>query len=110
MNPNENHVSPLARKIDQLIETHQPTGIPAADDLVATIPQARPDFQQQLEDRLSAQIQFAAQGDKKLASITSTISNPRRPRPYLPLTLAAAMLAVVIVGSFLLLQGGKKPD
>ncbi|MEO8607068.1 MAG: hypothetical protein ABI690_04270 [Chloroflexota bacterium] len=110
MNPNENHVSPLEAQIDRLIETNRPTGIPAADDLAATIPQARPDFQQQLEDRLTAQIQFASHGDEKLTSITSTISKRLRPRAYLPLTLAAAMLAVVLVGSFLLLQGGKKPD
>src|SRR5215813_6862269 len=70
MNPNENHVSPLAHQIDELIETGQPTGIPAADDLATTIPQARPDFQKQLEERLTAQIQFAAQGDEKLAAQT----------------------------------------
>ena len=111
MNPNENHEAPLTQQIDRLIETHHPIGVPVADDFAATIPQARPDFQQQLEDRLTAQIQFASQGDEKLAVRTTSISNASRSRrSYIPLTLAVAMVAVILVGSVLLSSGGKAPD
>lgn len=105
MNPNENPDSKLIAQIDRRISEGQPSGIPLVDDLASTIPQPRPDFQQQLEDRLSAHYQLPQNGKGELDLVTHTPILDNRPQKkwaFIPLTLAAAMLAVVIIGSIIL--------
>lgn len=110
MNPNENHTPRLEGLIDDLIERGQPSGIPAADALASTIPQANPTFQQQLEDRLTAHLQIVSAGEKQLIAQTAPAPNVvRAPRTYVPFTLAAAMLLVILVGGLLLSFNGKTP-
>jgi hypothetical protein len=109
-----NHSDPqLIEQIDHLIETKQPSGIPVADDLATIIPQSRVSFQEHLEDRLIAQIQIRqnGQGDEELTALVITSdSTQNKKRIYVPLTLVAAILAVLVVGSVLLARGGKAPN
>jgi Flp pilus assembly protein CpaB len=107
MNPNNNHDPQLISKIDRRVEDGQNANLPLIDDLAGMIPQARADFQQTLEDRLLAHMQQPQNGDEKLTVFNTTLDNhaPKN-RFYIPLTLAAAIIAVVIVSSILLMPNG----
>jgi Flp pilus assembly protein CpaB len=105
MNPNDNDDAKLIAQIDRRIQDDQPSGIPLVDELAAAIPQPRPDFQQQLEDRLAAHYHLPQNGKGELELVTHTPildTRPQKKWAFIPLTLAAAMLAVVIIGSIIL--------
>jgi len=72
------------------------------DDLVATMPQANAEFQRQLEDRLMLELYTEENGRKNEMIHTKTA--PVRPLSKLPLTLAAAVLAVILVSSVLVFR------
>ncbi|MBZ0280725.1 MAG: Flp pilus assembly protein CpaB [Anaerolineae bacterium] len=91
---NDHH---LLEKIERRIQSEQSVDDVVIDGLADSMPHTRPGFQQNLEDQLLARYQ--PQG---AAIMTPIASAPRKPRIALPLTLAAALLAVVFVASLLM--------
>ncbi len=83
-------------------ENHQPVNDALIDDLVASTPQANPEFERQLEDRLMLEL-YTEKHERKNDMIH--IQNaPVRPVSKLPLTLAAAVLALILVSSVLVFR------
>lgn len=87
---NDHH---LLEKIERRIQSEQSVDDVVIDGLAESMPPARPGFQQNLEDQLLARYH------PKGAAIMTPIA---KPRIVLPLTLAAALLAVVFVTNLLM--------
>jgi SAF domain len=83
-------------------ENHQPANDSLIDDLVASTPQANPEFQRQLEDRLLLELYTEKNGRKN--DMIHMQNTPARPVSKLPLTLVAAALALMLVGSALVFR------
>jgi hypothetical protein len=114
MNENNRHDPEMLTRIEALLSSGVASEIPAADQLAHTIPQANPDFQRTLEERLIEQLKvnLTGTGETDMAALTPTADHltARKSLSYMPLTLAAAMLVIAVVGSILLIQRGKFPD
>ncbi len=110
MNPNGTHDRELLEQIENRLEKAQPAGNPLLDELATTVPQARPDFQRDLEEQLIAHLHppVSLEGADPMTTLTTVSQKPIRPLA-LPLTLVAAVLAMTLVGS-LLLSVGSKPS
>jgi Flp pilus assembly protein CpaB len=100
MSDNHRH-EPQDERLERSIRDRQPTGNRLLDDLVGTVPRANPDFQQSLEDRLLTSLKRKERNTEMIA--TDRYPDTKKVRRFsIPLTLAAAMLAVVIAGGVLL--------
>lgn len=75
------------------------------DDLIATTPLANPEFQRQLEERLMLELQTPIENNRsEITMLIQTQNAPIPPVTKLPLTLAAAVLALILVGSVLVFR------
>lgn len=90
MHLNHSNDEQTIKQLDRALESGAPSGIPIADQLAQSAPQANPRFQQQLEARLVAQLEARS----------ARHGTGRR----LPLTLVAAMFALVIAGGLLIVR------
>lgn len=90
MNLKHSNDEQTIKQLDRALESGAPSGIPIADQLAQSAPQANPRFQQQLEARLVAQLEARS----------ARHGTGRR----LPLTLVAALFALVIVGGLLIVR------
>ena len=106
MSENNRH-EPQDERIERLLRERQPTGNKLLDSLGGTVPRARPDFQQQLEGRLLDRLHV--EGERKALMTVTSYAGAMKPRRSIPLTLAAAMMAVVIAGGILLTVNRTNP-
>lgn len=111
MNPNGTHDRERLEQVERLLENGRLTGNPVLDEMAQTVPQPHPMFQRDLEDKLMAQFQSqtTAEGDENMTTLTQPFENPAR-RFSTPLTLAAALLAMMLVGSILMSVGGRSSN
>ncbi len=107
MSQNHRH-EPQDVRIERLLRDRQPTGNRALDDLAGTTPRANPAFQQQLEDRLLDTLQTRRLEEERRAVMMVTgYIDISKSRWSIPLTLVAAMIAVVLGGTVLFSLGGR---
>ncbi|MFN8375249.1 MAG: SAF domain-containing protein [Anaerolineae bacterium] len=108
MNENHTHDKELLEKVEQRLENGQSSGSRLLDDLASMRPQAKADFQQELENRLLASFykrQLETKENPELSTLTLKSDTKSRKITSLPLTLAAAITAVLLIGSALLTGG-----
>lgn len=113
MYSNGSHDHDLNRKIDKIMASGQPSGDPVLDDLATTVPQANRDFQDRLETDLIARLhavhdQHRSKNTMNIAIPLPQANSGRRLTFAVPATLAAAMLAVVVMGT--IFMGMNRPD
>ncbi|MCA0459030.1 MAG: hypothetical protein LCI00_34085 [Chloroflexi bacterium] len=106
MNLNHNPDAHLLNQIDKRLTGKQPIGEPVVDELPATRPVPREAFQQALEARLLAKMETLPEGETIMTAKSVYVPIRSARRGWLPLTLLAAMLAVVIAGGIVISGGG----
>jgi hypothetical protein len=107
MNENHTHDKALLQQIERRLTRGQPTGDPLLDDLAGTVPRADAGFRAELEQRLLAQLDATKRGTREdeteMTTDTLTIDfASRRGRPSM--TMAAAVLAVLVIVGLLVIQ------
>ncbi len=107
MNLNHDHDQHLLNAIDKRLSTTQPIGDTVIDALAHTRPIPREAFQQQLESQLLTRVETRREGETVMTSTSGYLPVETRRHGWLPLTLVAAMLVVVVAGSLFL--SGRKP-
>lgn len=97
---NERSDQQLLNQIGRLLDEGKPTGDALLDSLARTVPQARPTFQKQLEDRLTARVQPAREAEEVMIGLNGYTHTKQQSR--VPVTLLVAMIVVMLVGSILI--------
>lgn len=98
---NENPEKHLLDQIDQRVHQGQGSGDATIDGLAASVPRSNPAFQQRLEDELMCYFQTDGEREAIMTTMTTVRHAEWGKGPVLPLTLVAAMLALVLVASVL---------
>ncbi|MCA9915916.1 MAG: SH3 domain-containing protein, partial [Anaerolineae bacterium] len=109
---NENHTKDgqRIRQINRVLETLQPSGDALLDELTDLAPQANRSFQDGLQERLLQELE-REQGENNMQMTTTLENHKIRQTSRLPLTLAAAVLAVVLIGGALItINNSTAPD
>jgi hypothetical protein len=107
----DNHNHDRLERVERLLQDGQPTGDPPLDDLAGTTPQARPEFQQQLEDELVATLQETSDSWRQPAMIEShTHEKTKRTPRSLPVSLAATIALLLFGGLAVLFTNGALPQ
>jgi Flp pilus assembly protein CpaB len=109
MSQNHHH-EPQDARIERLLRDRQPTGNKLLDDLAGTTPRANPAFQQQLEVRLLDTLRHHEQRRRGFMIADRTADGMKPRWMAVPLTLVAAMIAVVIAGGILLTMNRTDPN
>ena len=99
MNLNHDPDKHLLEQIDKRLTGKQPIGDTVIDELAATRPVPREAFQETLEARLLARVETAAQGETIMAANSVYLPVRSARRSWLPLTLLAAMLVVIVTAA-----------
>lgn len=106
MNENGTKDKALLALVERLLRQRIPSGHPLLDDLAQTAPRPDPGFQQELEERLMAALtEKQEQTNMQQYTYNTDFSRPMpqtNHRVRLPLTLAAAVLAVFVAGVMML--------
>lgn len=108
MNSNEHPDKHLLERIEQALDQGKSAEDPLLNDLTQIVPQASQDFQQQLENQLIAHLY--PKGEQPVTTTHFAPSSPSRKPMFFPLTLVAAVVIMLLVGSILLNGNGKLPD
>src|SRR5690606_27676648 len=102
----DNHHHDWSERVERLLQDGQSAGDPPLDDLAGTIPQARPEFQQALEDELVLSLQ-EHQGEIMPMRINNTRhQKPKRVSLGPPDTLAATVAMILFGGLAALIATG----
>lgn len=102
----DNHHHDWSERVERLLQDGQSAGDPLLDDLAGTIPQARPEFQQALEDELVLSLQ-EHQGEIMPMRINNDRDQkPKRVSRGLPVTLAATVAMILFGGLAALIATG----
>lgn len=100
MNENHSQEYDLNQTIEKAVQRKQRSGNETIDALAQTIPKGDSAFQQRLEDSLIAHLQT----EKTEKEVYIMTKRKRMNNSRWPVTLAAAVLAIIVVGGFLLLM------
>lgn len=110
MNLNHNPDAHLLEQIDKRLTTQQPSDSSAVDELANTVPVPREAFQQALEARLLAKMQTLPEGETITAANSAYLPVRSVQRSWLPLTLLAAMLVIIVAAGIIFVGGRPSPS
>ncbi len=107
---NENHTQDRERirQIDGVLETRQPSGDRLLDEMADLAPRANRSFQDALQERLLQELE-REQGENNMQMTTTHEKQKIRRTSRLPLTLAAAVLAIIVIGGALVAINNATP-
>lgn len=111
-NLNHSHDRDLLERLDDLLERGVPTGDELLDNLAQTIPQADRAYRDALEASLLTRLSATKKTERIPKRMTAlTLDHPIRVLPHrrIPVTLAAAVFAVVLAGLVLFAMNGSRP-
>lgn len=108
MNLNHDPDKYLLEQIDKRLTNRLPVGDTVLDELAVTVPVPRKSFQQVLEARLLSKIETLPEGETIMAANSAYLPVRSVQRSWLPLTLLAAMLVLIVAAGIIL--GGSRPS